>query len=160
MTNRPGLDICNFNFDDENGQGNGYFDYDTLSYTFYTSDKQTFPPGVYVIQFDVTLNDETVNMFLEMTIIDPCPTTLIFALANQFPPEITYTLGSGPLSLPYDIDAFAVLSDDDVDCGPASIQFMVDGLPFDGDLFKIEESPFPSEIVVEIDQFDNPKAEY
>jgi len=100
-------------------------------------------------------------MFLELTIIDPCPSTLIFALANQFPPEIEYTIGSGQIPLPYDMDGFAILSDDDVDCGPATIQFLVDGLPLDGVQFSTQEVNFPSALVIgPINAEDSPKPEY
>ena len=98
----------------------GLFDDKSGAFTFSTSDKATYPPGVYTIIITGVVGSGSDTLTLLVTFVDPCPTTPL-TLTPGFPALTAYGLGDPQQAFDWNFDSLT--KETLVDCGTPIFTF-------------------------------------
>mgnify|MGYP000911651394 FL=1 len=121
MTTGARLDLC----DKSDGDTHGVFDPITGNYEFYSIDMANYLPGSYTFEITGTVGTKSATATFVMTLVDPCPTTLL--TINQPDPfeDQTYILRATQIDQLWNIDNL-ITKVTLVDCGGLTVEFFND----------------------------------
>jgi hypothetical protein len=113
------INMCGFN------SGNCYanFDSTTGGYTFFCDDMDLMPPGEYKFRVKVEIGTRKRNVNFSMIICDDSEPVIItnpFVINSE---DIYYTIGNGPMTIPFDNSQIGNIQASGV-CGTPSIQIV------------------------------------
>ena len=109
----------------------GTYNSETGSFSFTTSDKATYPPGLYEITITGTVGDTSDSTTFTFEIIDPCPTANLSLDTLPFPANTDYTLRDAQKNLLWS-ETSLLLKDTLVSCGtPTFVILNSDNSPID-----------------------------
>ena len=87
MVSGDRLDLCQIS----NGSTVGAFESSTGHYDFKSTDIENFKPGSYTFEITGTIGDLSDSATFTMTLVDPCPTTILSINDDVFS-DINYLL--------------------------------------------------------------------
>ena len=86
------------------GTTHGVFDPITGNYEFYSIDMANYQPGQYTFEITGTVGTKSASATFTMTLVDPCPTTVLSIIEPDPFTDKTYPLRSPQVDQIWDID--------------------------------------------------------
>lgn len=107
------------------------FDIQTGQYRFMSTDKQSYPEGVYTFKITATIDDKTSDFTFTMNINTNCPIGMeVFIENDPFQGPYTYMLRSEALEIPFDVSLIGNIEQTET-CGGPVIEFITGAGSFD-----------------------------
>jgi hypothetical protein len=118
-----GIDMCNFSYSSGGHASSASFDTTTGVYTFSSTNKVTFPLGMYHFKVTALIKDSHMDLSFTMTIIDECPQVNPQITDMQITGIYEYILQSDALVIDFDLSTMGSIAPSSL-CGNPMIQFV------------------------------------
>ena len=114
-------DLCAIN----DGDTQSAFNAVTGNFEFYSIDMANYKPGQYIFEITGTVGTKSDTALFMMTLVDPCPTTVLTIIdPDPFTDQI-YNLRDPQIDQPWDINNL-ITKATAVDCGDLTVEFFND----------------------------------